>query len=79
MLFDWTLIKEQMQRSVVEVTFTKANGSDRTMQCTLCPDLIPETKQASNHTGVDTMVVFDLEAEGWRSFRFDRVTKVGAP
>lgn len=66
-------LTQAMQKGVVKVTFTKADGTLREMDCTLAEYLLPETTQASNHPEGETMVVFDLDAEGWRSFRKDRV------
>lgn len=74
--YNWKDIRNSMAKGCVKVTFKKANGEDREMECTLAEYLLPETTQASNHTEGETMVVFDLEASAWRSFRFDRVTDV---
>ena len=67
--------------------FTKSDGSDREMLCTLNPDHLPPTptapvdgivkeskqrKQPDEHS----IRVFDLEKKEWRSFRFDRLQKV---
>jgi len=75
--FDWVEIKKAMDIAVVLVTFIKADGTEREMECTLAEYLLPETTQeASNHTEGETCIVFDIVAGGWRSFRKDRVTKV---
>jgi hypothetical protein len=66
---------EKLKNGVVKVTFKKADGSVREMDATLCDYLLPETHQKSNHPEGETCIVFDLDAEGWRSFRFDRILK----
>jgi len=62
----------------VKVVFTKVNGDERTMFCTLSPNILPAQtdleEQVQNKTpNPDTLVVWDIEAEGWRSFRLDSV------
>lgn len=69
---------EIFNKGVVKVVFTKANGDIREMDCTLKQELLPETSQKSNHPVGDTMVVFDLDANAWRSFRLDRVISMEA-
>ena len=75
-VFDWENIRQAMLKGVVAVTFTKANGEDRVMECTLAYDLLPEVTNPSTHAGDQTMIVYDVVALGWRSFRFDKVTGV---
>jgi hypothetical protein len=55
------------------VTFTKVNGEKRVMQCTLRPDVVPVTKNV-NKSGGMVVPVWDVENNGWRSFRIDTVT-----
>lgn len=73
-------LKERLQSGVVQVTFTKKDGSNRVMLATLNEDLIPGDKKPKG-TGktVDngnTFAVYDTEADGWRSFNFDTVTDI---
>lgn len=75
-IFDWEFIRHSMSMGAVTITFTKANGQSRVMQCTLAKYLLPEITNPSTHSGDETMIVYDLVSEGWRSFRFDRVTEV---
>lgn len=70
---NFSTLKNHLCNSTATVLFTKANGQIREMQCTLKEDIIPTTTQRSNHTSGDTMIVYDLEVDGWRSFRLDRV------
>lgn len=64
----------------VAVTFRKESGDVRTMLCTTCPDYMP-TREADKTTpskdkNPDIAVVWDIEIDAWRSFRWDRVTGV---
>lgn len=74
-------LREYLQKGVVKVVFTKKDGTDRTMLATLNEELIPEDKKPKG-TGkkVDngnTFAVYDVEADGWRSFNYDTVKEVG--
>ena len=85
---DW--IKSLLQKGPITVTFTKADGTDREMLCTLNPDQMPTVaitgpvdgivKEAKQRKKPDehSLRVFDLEKKEWRSFRFDRLKKVTA-
>lgn len=59
----------------VKITFTKKDGTKRVMNCTLSESVLPardpdsETKPHSP----DVQPVWDLDAGGWRSFRWDSV------
>ena len=74
---------EELRENVVEVTFTKANGEERTLICTHRPDLLPditeknfdkEKKEAKKvKTPGHQIRVYDLEAGQWKSFIFDNL------
>lgn len=76
---------EQLSQGIVEVTFNKMNGDQRTMLCTLKTELLPAAtkddtlSQARVRTVEDqVVVVWDTVTNGWRSFRYDRVTNVNS-
>jgi hypothetical protein len=78
---DW--LKSVLRDGVATVTFEKSDGTERVMKCTLKEDLIPqkvhETKRINEMKRVvspDVLPVYDVEAEGWRSFRWDSVKTV---
>lgn len=83
---DW--IKSLLQKGSITVTFTKADGTDREMLCTLDLTKLPPVaapvdgivKEAKERKKPDehSLRVFDLEKNEWRSFRFDRLKKVTA-
>jgi hypothetical protein len=63
------------------VTFTKKDGTERVMRCTLVEGRIPaeQTPKNTNATSSSSgsaVRVFDTEKNEWRSFRWDSVTKV---
>jgi hypothetical protein len=70
----------------ITVKFTKKDGSDRTMLCTLNEqkipfDKLPKLKETTEETPavasiVDAVRVFDIEKQEWRSFRFDSIKSV---
>lgn len=73
------LLREMFNREdLVEVTFTKKDGTVRVMKCTRNLKLIPgehhpDDDSTNDRTSPDVLPVWDLEAEGWRSFRLDSV------
>ena len=75
----YTLLKE----NVVEITFTKLNGDQRIMPCTLQASYLPPAKKDDPITQKKVREVSDavvavwaIESNGFRSFRYDRVTGV---
>lgn len=63
---------EQLRNEIIEVTFVKKNGERRIMLCTLIEDIIPNVTGESVQNP-DVTVVYDIEADGWRSFRNDSI------
>lgn len=81
----WTLglLHDENLKSGLCVTFTKKDGSERNMQCTLTESKIPADKRPKGTNESETastvgsaVRVFDTEKQEWRSFRWDSVTKV---
>lgn len=73
-------LKQNLHRGLVKVVFIKKDGTDRTMLATLNEELIPEDKRPKG-TGKkvengNTIAVYDVEADGWRSFNYDTVKEV---
>ena len=62
------------------VTFTKSDGTERVMKCTLVPDQLPKVEikeDAKPRKELTTsMRVFDLEKNEWRSFTIKKVKQV---
>lgn len=61
------------------ITFTKSDGTDRNLYCTLIASNIPEDKTPKG-TGREALAttqrVFDVEKQEWRSFKWDAVKVV---
>lgn len=64
-----------LQEGIVEVKFTKVNGEERTMLATLNMNLIPmdlqSTAENARKSNPNVQCVYDVEADGWRSFRWN--------
>ena len=63
----------------LNVTFTKKNGEERTMLCTLMSEFLPETKETEKEdkkVNEEVLAGGDLEKEAWRSFRLDSISNV---
>jgi len=74
---------ELLHKEVVQVTFTKLNGDERVMPCTLIEAYLPPAKKDEPITqkkvrkvSNEVIAVWALESKGFRSFRYDRVKKV---
>jgi hypothetical protein len=71
-------LRKLLSTDVVTVVFTKKDGSNREMICTTIPDYLPESTSSNISTAPSDSVVtvWDLEQNGWRSFRFDSVKSI---
>ena len=76
-------LKMLLEQNVLVVDFTKLNGDKRVMTCTLREDIKPAAtktdamSQKKVREVSDAVVsVWDVNAKGWRSFRYDRVNAV---
>jgi len=84
-MYERDVLLKDLQEQVIKVTFTKVNGEKRTMRCTLMGrhlpantdknHLISEHKKPEN---LNTIVVWDMDQGGWRSFRMDSIEYVEA-
>jgi hypothetical protein len=76
-------LKLQLEQNVLVVDFTKLNGDKRVMTCTLREDMKPRATKTDTMSQKkvreisDAVVsVWDVNAKGWRSFRYDRINTV---
>ena len=71
-----------LRHNVVSVTFTKVNGEERVMRCTLQANYIPNASTQNGELVVEgksssnNVSAWDVEANGWRSFRVTSVKNV---
>lgn len=71
--------KVTLKQGEATVEFTKANGQNRVMRCTLQEGIIPAYSEKGTPAKVpsgETLVVWDLDINEWRSFRYDKITSV---
>ena len=74
-----TNIMNMLKNNIVNVKFTKTDGSERVMKCTLMEEFIkPHDKKTDREKKVneDIFSVWDVEKEGWRSFRYDSIISI---
>ena len=78
-----TALMEQLENEILEVTFLKINGDKRVMTCTLIDSIKPKAtktdtmSQKAVRTVSDKVCsVWDINAKGWRSFRYDNVQEI---
>ena len=64
---------EALKDAVCTIEFTKVDGSDRIMDCTLQSVMLPETKGTVNSLSSDLLRVFDVEVGGWRTITLSKV------
>jgi hypothetical protein len=76
-------LKGHLRIGSVTVTFTKKDGTERVMKCTTDPTIIMfkdpssvESKGSTRKINEDILPVFDLEANTWKSFRWDSIKQV---
>lgn len=70
-------IKALLENFIATVVFTKKDGTERLMKCTLKEDqiIIPAKNTGINKTE-EVLSVWDVEVNAWRSFRVDSVKEV---
>ncbi len=75
-------LKSMLQTGPATVTFTKVDGTERVMKCTLeAKDLPPvvikeDAKPRKETTSTKALRVFDLEKQEWRSFTIKNITSI---
>jgi hypothetical protein len=84
-------LNTELHRQIVTVVFTKADGTERTMRCTLNPLAMPtpeievregvtltEIKEAKTprKSNPNVRTCYDVDGEAWKSFRWDSVKSV---
>ena len=76
-------LKTLLEQNVLVVDFTKLNGDKRVMTCTLREDMKPRatksdtmSQKAVREISDKVVGVWDVNAKGWRSFRYERINSV---
>jgi hypothetical protein len=80
MIISKDALKEQLKEGVKTITFTKADGTQRVLRCTLQESALPPVDTSKVATAKkqndEALAVWDLDNAGWRSFRFDSIISV---
>jgi len=79
-----TDLQNILSQNVVVVDFNKLNGDKRVMTCTLREDMKPPAtkndtmsqKKVREINREELVSVWDVNAKGWRSFRYNRINSV---
>jgi len=73
-------IADMLKEGIRTVKFTKVDGTERTMKCTLMESYLPEQVDIEEYVARDqnneVCAVWDVEAEGWRSFRIASIIEI---
>ena len=72
---------EKLVAANAVVTFTKKDGTERVMNCTLQESVVPQVKVSPDDTEVRkvndaVLAVWDTDKSAWRSFRIDSIKNV---
>lgn len=76
---DWLV--SMLKQGEVLIKFTKVDGSERTMRCTLDESLMlplpvsVESKRTKKQND-SVLAVYDIDKESWRSFRLDSISSI---
>lgn len=77
-LRDW--LKSMLVTNIITVTFNKKDGTERVMRCTLKPTIIPaigiNENKKTKKVNQDTLAVFDVDQNGWRSFIIKAIKRI---
>jgi hypothetical protein len=79
-LHEW--LKGVLVSTTATVTFTKVDGTERVMKCTLESDKIPkieikeDAKPRKQSDSTKALRVFDLEKNEWRSFTIKNIKRI---
>lgn len=77
-------IMDSLKEGVYAINFTKVNGESRDMNCTLQEEMLPKIEDdgmqqaglnPKKQVNENTVAVWDLDINAWRSFRLDSLTK----
>ena len=87
-MIDKYALREDLKNGVVTVVFEKADGTERSMRATLSDLYVPQVEpqmlseydgqvpQNTRQLNDNVQAVWDIDAGGWRSFRYDSVKQL---
>jgi len=74
-----TNIINMLNSGIVNVKFTKTDGSERDMKCTLMEAMVkPHERKTDREKKLNDNIisVWDVDKEAWRSFRYDSIISI---
>jgi len=72
-------LTEELRNNIVTVVFTKKDGTERVMKCTLKSDVVVPYEQKTERKKVqneEIVSVWDVEKNAWRSFNITTISEV---
>ena len=63
-----SILLDELYSGVVDINFTKQDGSTRTMKATLSNEYVSKEEQENATNNYNQISVLDLEINQWRSF-----------
>ena len=83
MVIERNELEQQLKENIMEVTFNKISGDKRIMTCTLNASYLPPAKKDEPLTqkkirkiNEEVLVVWDINAKGFRTFRMANIIEV---
>ena len=78
---DYNDLYNFLKNNVAHIKFTKVDGTERVMRCTLKDDMLPEQYRGKGSMLTEAgnaLRVFDLDVGQWRSFKPESVLQLSA-
>lgn len=72
-------LMNMLHGGIISVKFTKKDGSERIMRCTLNEAYIKPYEKKTDKDKIvneNTVSVWDIENDSWRSFRIDSILEI---
>jgi hypothetical protein len=77
MQIEYNELRNLLRENVLRIIFTKLDGSEREIICTLMPETIEGTfspdRQKKPPTNTRSIAVFDTQIQGWRSMIVENI------
>ncbi len=75
-------LKQILVNEVKTIIFTKVNGEEREMECTLISSYLPEIKKEpellleNKKENDNLIIVWSIKDNGWRSIKLDSIKEI---
>lgn len=71
-------IVDELSKGVHQVTFTKLDGTERTISCTLDSAILPNLKDKDSAKPINENIItaYCVDKKEWRSFRVENVKSI---